>query len=135
MASYLPHNSKNDPAAALAIVIDRDGRVLTVARPAPPFEQSIPGGCVEPGETPRRAALRELAEETGVIGAFPRLVSVASSPTDGRTVYVYLVQPWRGDAYSREGHAVAWLTPHQMVKQGVVYGRFAGSVFRALGLM
>jgi 8-oxo-dGTP diphosphatase len=44
-----------------------------------------PGGTVEPGETPRGAAARELAEETGVSGALlpvPAAVTVRSYRVD-----------------------------------------------------
>jgi 8-oxo-dGTP diphosphatase len=44
-----------------------------------------PGGTVEPGETPRAAAARELAEETGVPGALlpvPAAVAVRSYRSD-----------------------------------------------------
>jgi 8-oxo-dGTP diphosphatase len=119
-------------AAALAIVPDGKGRLLTVNRPAPPYEMSIPGGGVDPGESERRAALRELFEETNVVGDAARLVWVASSPTDGRPVYVFLVTRWHGIPYPREGGTVAWMTPGRLVEQGVVYGDFAASIFRGL---
>ena len=35
---------------------------------------NLPGGKLNPGETPVAAALRELKEETGVIGTFPQIV-------------------------------------------------------------
>ncbi|MHA1793290.1 MAG: NUDIX hydrolase [Promethearchaeota archaeon] len=38
------------------------------------IELEIPGGLVEPGEDPARAAERELKEETGNIGATPILI-------------------------------------------------------------
>jgi len=121
--------------AALAVVPGDGGRLLTVSRPRPPYEMSIPGGRVEPGETPQRAALRELYEETNVVGDSARLVWAARSPTDGRTVYVLLVPCWHGVACAREGGAVGWLTPRQLIAQAVVYGAFARDMFRALPLL
>jgi ADP-ribose pyrophosphatase YjhB (NUDIX family) len=51
-----------------AVVRDGDGRLLLVRRGRPPSVGlwSVPGGRVEPGETPAEAALREVREETGL---------------------------------------------------------------------
>jgi 8-oxo-dGTP pyrophosphatase MutT (NUDIX family) len=119
-------------AAALALVED-GGFVLTVGRPSPPYEQAFPGGGVERGESPRRAALRELEEETGVVGSAAQLVFVGTSPTDGRLVYVYRVTRWHGTPYAREGLPVDWMTPGELVSQGTRYRGFSWAVFRALG--
>ncbi|HSG94114.1 MAG TPA: NUDIX domain-containing protein [Afifellaceae bacterium] len=53
--------------AASVIVLRRDAACL-VLRDAPPMAGlwSFPGGRREPGETPKQAARRELAEETGL---------------------------------------------------------------------
>lgn len=56
------------PAWVNVVAVDGDGRVLLVRQwrfgiGAPTLE--IPGGMVDPGETPRQAAERELYEETG----------------------------------------------------------------------
>jgi acetyl-CoA carboxylase carboxyl transferase subunit beta len=55
-------------AAAGAVVIDDAGRVLLIRRAKPPRvgAWTLPGGHIEPGETPEQAALREVLEETGV---------------------------------------------------------------------
>ena len=57
---------------AIAVVV-RDGRVLLVERAKAPNAGTwgFPGGHVEWGETALEAAVRELAEETGVIAASP----------------------------------------------------------------
>jgi 8-oxo-dGTP pyrophosphatase MutT (NUDIX family) len=55
---------------ALVILVDRAGAVLLQHRDAhtsaSPNQWSLPGGHVEPEETPRQAARRELLEETGI---------------------------------------------------------------------
>ena len=51
-----------------AVVFNED-KVLLVLRGKPPAETqwSIPGGCVELGETLQEAAEREITEETGIV--------------------------------------------------------------------
>ncbi len=51
-----------------AVIRDRAGRLLLVRRGREPGagRWSLPGGRVEPGETPAAAAAREVAEETGL---------------------------------------------------------------------
>ncbi|MEW2571783.1 NUDIX hydrolase [Streptomyces sp. NPDC047070] len=50
------------------VVCIRDGAVLLIERGWPPHkgQLALPGGHVDPGETSRTAAARELLEETGV---------------------------------------------------------------------
>ena len=48
-------------SGAYAVIFDPDGRVLTVRGES--GRCYLPGGRLEPGETPRQALLRELAEE------------------------------------------------------------------------
>ena len=51
------------------VVCIRDGHVLLIERGWDPYEGqfALPGGHVDPGETSRTAAARELLEETGVL--------------------------------------------------------------------
>ena len=50
--------------APRSVVVPRAGRVLLVRGSNPTF--AMPGGGIEPGESPAAAAARELFEETGL---------------------------------------------------------------------
>lgn len=90
-----------------AIVIDDVGRLLLIRRGNPPAQGqwSLPGGRVEVGETHEAAVLRELREETGVVGSLGRHVGEVRRDAPDGSVYViqdYLVTVG-GDAVPRAG--------------------------------
>ena len=66
------------PRPAASIAVFRGGDVLLVERGKPPVAGlwSLPGGHIEAGEKARDAALRELAEETGVTAEIADVTAV-----------------------------------------------------------
>jgi len=52
-----------------AVIVDAHGRLLLVRRAHPPSLGlwSLPGGRLEPGETPEQGCTREVLEETGLL--------------------------------------------------------------------
>jgi 8-oxo-dGTP pyrophosphatase MutT (NUDIX family) len=70
--------------AAGVLFRDGDGRVLLV-KPTYKRGWDLPGGYVEPGEAPKRAAAREVAEELGLDVAVGRLLVLdwAPHPAEG----------------------------------------------------
>ena len=72
------------PGGAVTVPLLNDGRVIFVRQLRYPLGEHIvelPAGKLGPGEDPRRAAIRELEEETGWIpGKVEKLTSIYTSP-------------------------------------------------------
>ncbi len=65
----------------MAVIVTHRERVLFGKRKSGStgFEWQLPGGWIEPGETPGQAALREVREETGLELRAPGFVAVTSN--------------------------------------------------------
>lgn len=68
--------------AAGALFFNNEGRVLLV-RPSYKKHWDIPGGYVEPGESPRSAARREILEELGIDVEVGSMLLVDWAPAEG----------------------------------------------------
>jgi len=73
-------NYENPLPSAAAFVRNRNGEILLVKRGVEPGrgKWALPSGFIEIDETPERACLRELKEETGLKGEIVRLIGVYS---------------------------------------------------------
>ena len=59
----------NEVIPTVGVVVFNEGRVLLVRKKNHPQQLlQLPGGQIEPGETPEQAAIRELYENTGLEG-------------------------------------------------------------------
>jgi len=69
---------KNPLPVAVCIAINNQGKILITKRNLEPGinKWALPGGFIEANETPEKACLRELKEETGVKGEIDRLIGV-----------------------------------------------------------
>jgi 8-oxo-dGTP diphosphatase len=106
--------------SAVALV-DADGRVLLAQRPpGKPLAGlwEFPGGKVNPGETPERALIRELAEELGIDVAAsclaPFTFASYSYPDFHLLMPLYLCRKWSGIPTAREGQRLAWVRPARL---------------------
>ena len=96
-ASAVQPAASEFPVPTVGVVCLRDDQVLLIKRGTPPRlgQWSLPGGRLERGETTVVAALRELAEETGVEATLLGLVDVVdglfTSRETGQTTRHYVM--------------------------------------------
>lgn len=113
-----------DRRLAAAVVMHK-GRVLLVRRSEHerflPRVWGVPCGKLEPGENPEDGVLRELKEETGLLGQVVRKVGESSflSEYQGREIKNwqdnYLVRPLsRHIVLPEPDQRYAWLTPAEL---------------------
>lgn len=101
------------------VCIREDGHVLLIERGEDPHKGAwaLPGGHVDPGETSRVAAARELAEETGVQVAPKALRKVGVYDAPGRdprghyitTVYLVSVPAGTVARAGSDAASVVWI--------------------------
>lgn len=86
---------------------------------------SLPKGKMEAGENTEQTALREILEETGIIGKIEELIEVVKYTYNhsvkgkvDKEVYYYLVQAVGGELHAQveEIRGVEWVTPEEAVR-------------------
>lgn len=104
-------------AASVAIV--REGKVLLIKRAYAPYQHlwTLPGGRMEVGETIEQCAIREIAEEVGLVIRNPRPVLVQPLGRDGTfRLAVFTTRDFTGQV--RASDEVAdhkWLDPAALI--------------------
>lgn len=102
------------PRVAAGVMLwDEEGRVLLV-RPSYKPGWDVPGGYVEPGESPRQACAREIREELGVEAPIGPLLVVdwAPHPAEGdKILFVF-----DGGLLPREDRARIHLDPVELTE-------------------
>jgi ADP-ribose pyrophosphatase YjhB (NUDIX family) len=89
-----------DPKVATVAVVCQDERVLLTRRVNTPGQGrwTFPGGFVDAGEDPARAAERECLEETGLVVRVTGLMDVLSGQEHPRGSHILIV--YRGEILS-----------------------------------
>ncbi len=115
--------------AAGAVIVDDDGRVLLVRRGHAPSAGlwSVPGGRVEAGETVARAAVREVAEETGlaveVAECLWTIEVPAAEPDTTYRIHDFAARVVGGELHSGDDAAEArWFAPWELSGLAVTDG-------------
>ncbi|HEY3909025.1 MAG TPA: NUDIX hydrolase [Stellaceae bacterium] len=118
------------PIVGVLAVVLRGERALVVRRANPPLagRWGFPGGVLELGETVAQGAMRELAEETGVVAdaaATMTVIDTIDRDDQGRVRYHYTLVAVRGIWRAGDGIAgddadeVAWLSRAEIVEGGL----------------
>ena len=117
----MPREYPTHPLPGVLALVERHGRLLMVRRAKEPDrgKWGFPGGLVELGETVMAAAMRELAEETGLVAEAQGIVDVfevISPDGEGRIRYHYVLNVVRchcaqGDPVAADdAEAAGWFT-------------------------
>lgn len=103
-------------------LLAREGRLLVTLQSEPTPEYQLPGGGIDPGESPLHALHREVMEETGwsiarprCLGAFRRFTYMPEYDLWAEKLcLVYRAFPTRRiGPPSDPGHRAVWMSPHE----------------------
>jgi ADP-ribose pyrophosphatase len=112
------------PGSAVVMPMDERNRILLVRQyrlPALQYLWELPAGRMDPGETARQAARRELAEETGYkAGKFEKLATFYASPgflTEKTTIFLATgLKAGKATPMEDERITMQWFTPKDLDK-------------------
>ncbi|MGW0561976.1 (deoxy)nucleoside triphosphate pyrophosphohydrolase [Streptomyces sp. NPDC003016] len=106
-----------DRVVVVGAAVFHEGRLLAARRSAPPELAGgweLPGGKVEPGESPERALVRELREELGVEADVRERIPGEWPLKPGYVLQVWTVRLLSGTPRPLQDHdALRWLLPHE----------------------
>lgn len=129
--NHLEIDDSNDKKAVTTLIVSKDGLVLAVSRKDDHTMWSMPGGKVDPGETPVEAASRELKEETGLDA---HELSPIHSAFDGEYVCTTFACDAEGAIDTEESGLIRWVTPQVLCDpESSPFYEYNRELFRDLG--
>lgn len=107
-----------DPKLAVAVLIERDGRVLLGQRgegTREPGKWSFPAGFVDRGEPVEAAAIREVREEVGLTVTLGALIGLFSAEGEPVVLAVFAAASAEGQPVAADDLvAVGWFAPDHL---------------------
>ncbi len=127
--------------AVVAIILRRDGHLLSISRGHDTSNWALPGGHVERNETLPEAMERELQEETGVVADIhTRWKSLGTIRTANNKHCTYFIPHGRlffprvMRSIPFEGY-VEWKSPHELLCDTCTFRDYHRAAFERLGLV
>lgn len=120
------------PRAAGCLVV-KDGKVLAVSRKDDHTKFGIPAGKADGDETTEQTAIRELFEETGLVGSNLKFVfaCVCKGKKDYWTV-TYTADISGNIHESTDEGVVKWVSPEELIAGP--FGEYNKALFNAVGI-
>ena len=122
--------SPNEVYGAAAVIL-KDGKILAVSRKDDPTDFGLPGGKVNPSESPEDACIRELREETGLVATELREIYTGVDD-NGKLAKAFLILDYYGEIHSSEEGKVRWVNRDVLLEGS--FKKFNGDLYKVLGV-
>lgn len=126
----------NTPLFSVVGLMIRDGKILAVSRKDNHSDYGLPGGKIDPGETPEQALVRELMQEIGVRPKeFRRIFEDLDRIVGGelRPCRAYLIETWEGEPVSLESAVIEWVFPSRLLEPTNSFFEYNQKLFDHIG--
>jgi mutator protein MutT len=120
---------------SVVALMRQNGAILAVSRKDNHEDFGLPGGKIDPGETPEKAIAREMDEE---VGCQPRVMFPVFEHLDRvvgdkrRPCRCYLVLEWEGTPRPKEGARVEWVRPGRLLEPSCSFHEYNRKLFEAV---
>ena len=120
----------NEQKQAACILIAENNQFLAVSLKKDHTDLNLPGGKVEPGETMKQCAVREMKEETGLTIETKNLLELYTSTCDDYLVTTFYASSFKGKIETEENHVVQWM-PFEVLNQSKTWPKYNKQVLKS----